>query len=397
MSLRRLYRGLDHTLITAAGLILVIGLVVIGSASTDYEWWMKLGMDIHRLQEASLLERLLWMKKEYALRQFFWILFSLVLMAAVIYIPYDDFRKYARSLYWLNLFLLALVIFIGSEALGAQRWIQIGPLTLQPSEFAKIIIIITFASFLAEREGKLNRFRDLVPCFIHVGIPMLIILKQPDLGTSLVFIAIMFGMLFASGARPLLVGGLMAAGVTAAVGMVWAHLKFGLWIPLKEYQLTRLTIFLDPWSDWQGAGYHMIQSKIAIGSGGLWGKGLLGGTQSFFDFLPIRHTDFIFSVIGEEFGYLGALVVLGLLFLIIYRGLRIAVEAKDRFGMLLAVGISSMLTFHVLVNVGMTVGIMPITGLPLPFLSYGGNNMMTNLIALGILLNVYARRQKIMF
>lgn len=397
MAYSRLYRSLDHALLSAVGLILAIGLVVIGSASTDYEWWMKLGMDIHRLQEASFFEKLLWMKKEYVIRQLAGIILGLMLMAFVIWIPYENLRKHTRSLYLLNLLLLVIVIFAGSEAGGAQRWIDIGPWRMQPSELAKIIIIIAFAAFLAEREGKLNRFRDLIPCFIYIGIPMLLILIQPDLGTSLVFIAIMFGMLFASGARPLLVGGLLAGGVTAAVGMVWAHLKFDTWIPLKEYQLTRLTIFLDPWSDWQGAGYHMIQSKIAIGSGGLWGKGLMGGTQSFFDFLPIRHTDFIFSVIGEEFGYLGALLVLGLLFFVIYRGLCIATEAKDRFGMLIATGICSMLTFQVLVNVGMTVGIMPVTGLPLPFLSYGGSSMLANMVSLGLLLNVYARRQKIMF
>ena len=397
MAFSRLYRSLDHALLTAVSLILAIGLVVIGSASTDYEWWMKLGMDIHRLQEASLFERLLWMKKEYVIRQLAGIILGLMIMVLVIYVPYDDLRKHTQSLYWLNLMLLGVVLFAGSEAGGAQRWIDFGPLRLQPSEIAKIIIVITFAAFLAEREGKLNRFRDLIPCFIYISIPMLLILMQPDLGTSLVFIAIMFGMLFASGARPLLVGGLLVGGVTAAVGMVWAHLRFDTWIPLKEYQLTRLTIFLDPWADWQGAGYQMIQSKIAIGSGGLWGKGLMGGTQSFFDFLPIRHTDFIFSVIGEEFGYLGALLVLGLLFFVIYRGLCIATEAKDRFGMLIATGICSMLTFQVLVNVGMTVGIMPVTGLPLPFLSYGGSSMLANMVAIGLLLNVYARRQKIMF
>ncbi|SFR08228.1 rod shape-determining protein RodA [Desulfoscipio geothermicus] len=397
MGTRRLFKNLDFTLIGVTGVIIMFGLVIIGSASTDYGWWMRLGLDIDKLQEANILQRLLWMKKEYVFKQAVWALLGAGVAAAVVYIPYEDWRKYTRHLYVINLLMLGAVLVLGHTAMGAQRWINIGPFVFQPSEFAKLIIIITLADFLAKREGRLRNFKELLPTFIFVGVPLIFILMQPDLGTSLVFIAILFGMLFTASSKPWLVSGLFGAGVAGAVGLVWAHLKFGTWIPLHDYQLKRLTIFLDPWSDIQGAGYHVIQSQIAIGSSGLWGKGLMRGTQSFLEFLPIRHTDFIFSVLAEETGFLGATLMLVLFGIFLYRGVRIAIESKDTFGTLLAVGVVSMFTFHILVNVGMTIAIMPITGLPLPLFSYGGSSMITNMAAIGVLLNIYLRRQKIIF
>jgi rod shape determining protein RodA len=394
---RRLFKNLDFTLIGVTGIIIIFGLVVIGSASTDYGWWMRLGLDMDKLQHAGILQRLLWMKKEYVFKQFIWVLVGIIAAMAVIYIPYEDWRKYTRHLYVINLLMLGLVLVLGHTAMGAQRWINIGPFVFQPSEFAKLIIIVTLADFLAGREGKLRNLKELIPCFVFVGVPMVLILLQPDLGTSLVFIAVLFGMLFIAAGRPLLVCGIFGAGLAGAIGMVWAHLKFGTWIPLHDYQLKRLIIFLDPWSDIQGAGYHVIQSQIAIGSSGFWGKGLMRGTQSFLEFLPIRHTDFIFSVLAEEFGFLGVLLLLTLFAVFLYRGVRIAAESRDLFGTLMAVGVVSMFAFHILVNIGMTVAIMPVTGLPLPLVSYGGSNMITNLAAIGVLLNIYLRRQKTIF
>lgn len=397
MDTRRLLKKLDFTLIGATGVIILFGLVVIGSASTDYGWWMRLGLDMDKLQHAGILQRLLWMKKEYVFKQFIWVLLGTVAAAAVIYIPYEDWRKYTRHLYVINLLMLGSVLVLGHTAMGAQRWIDIGPFVFQPSEFAKLIIIVTLADFLARREGRLNNLKELLPCFVFVGVPMVLVLLQPDLGTSLVFMAVLFGMLVIAAGRPLLVCGIFGGGLGGAIAMVWAHLNFGTWIPLHDYQLKRLIIFLDPWSDIQGAGYHVIQSQIAIGSSGLWGKGLMRGTQSFLEFLPIRHTDFIFSVLAEEFGFLGVLLLLTLFAVFLYRGVRIAMESKDMFGTLVAVGIISMFTFHILVNIGMTVAIMPVTGLPLPLFSYGGSNMIVNLTAIGVLLNIYMRRQKIIF
>ncbi|WP_347488070.1 rod shape-determining protein RodA [Desulfoscipio sp. XC116] len=397
MARKRFYKNLDYTLVGVTGAILLFSLVMIGSASTDYGWWMRLGLDMDKLQEANILQRLLWMKKEYVIKQFICILLGIAAAAVAIYIPYEDWRRYTKHFYIINLLLLGLVLALGHTAMGAQRWIDIGPFAFQPSEPAKIIIIITLADFLARREEQLRTIKELLPGFIFVGVPLLLILMQPDLGTSLVFIAILFGMLFIASSKPLMVSGIFGAGLAGVVGLVWSHLKFGTWIPLHEYQLKRLIIFLDPWSDIQGAGYHVIQSQIAIGSSGFWGKGLLRGTQSFLEFLPIRHTDFIFSVLAEETGFLGAALLLVLFGVFLYRGVRIAAEAKDMFGTLMAVGIVSMITFQILVNVGMAVAIMPVTGLPLPLFSYGGTSIVTNMIAIGVLLNIYMRRQKNIF
>ncbi|AGL02643.1 rod shape-determining protein RodA [Desulfoscipio gibsoniae] len=394
---KRFFKNLDFTLVGVTGAILVFSLVMIGSASTDYGWWMRLGLDIDKLQEANIVQRLLWMKKEYVIKQFFSIILGIAAAAATVYIPYDDWRRYTKHLYIVNLLMLGAVLVLGHTEMGAQRWIDIGPFGFQPSEFAKLIIIVTLADFLARREGQLRTIKEIVPCFIFVGVPLLLILIQPDLGTSLVFVAILFGMLFTASSKPLMITGLFGAGLAGVVGLVWSHLKFGTWIPLHEYQLNRLIIFLDPWSDIQGAGYHVIQSQIAIGSSGFWGKGLLLGTQSFLEFLPIRHTDFIFSVLAEETGFLGATLFLLLFGVFLYRGVRIANESKDMFGTLMAVGIVSMITFQILVNVGMAVAIMPVTGLPLPLFSYGGSSMITNMIAIGVLLNIHMRRQKNIF
>lgn len=331
------------------------------------------------------------------------IIAGVVAMSIMLYLHYEDLLKHTRTLYVINLFMLGMVLFAGDSALGAQRWIEIGPFRFQPSEFSKLIIIICFAAFLNSRQGRLNTLKDLLPCFAFVGVPLLLILKQPDLGTSLVFMAIMFGMLFAAGARPALLTGLILGGLSLAILWIGAHfwLKarygFDLWIPLQDYQLNRLIIFINPWQDWHGDGYHIIQSQIAIGQGGLFGRGLFNGSQTHGNFLPIQETDFIFSVVGEELGFIGSVFLLFLFFVLIYRCIHIAINAKDNFGYLLSAGVISMLTFHIMVNIGMTIGIMPVTGIPLPMFSYGGSNMVTNLIALGLLLNINMRRQDIIF
>ncbi len=222
-----------------------------------------------------------------------------------------------------------------------------------------------------------------------MGLPFILVMKQPDLGTSLVFIAIFLGMIFACGVNLKLLGGMFAAGL-AILPLLWMFV-------LKEYQKMRIMVFLDPNVDPLGSGYHIIQSEIAIGSGMLFGKGLLGGTQSQLNFLPENHTDFIFAVVGEELGFIGATVLLILYLVILWRGMRIAQDASDTFGMLMAVGITSMLAFHVLVNVGMTMGIMPVTGIPLPLMSYGVSSLTTNIMAVAILLNIYMKKQKLLF
>lgn len=360
---RRLLKNLDYVILGAVAALTTISLFVIMSASPENPFY-------------------------FVKRQLLWIAVGLVAFIITLSIDYHDLSHYTRHLYYLNLALLALTLVLGSEAKGAQRWLQIGPVVLQPSEFAKIIIIVTLAQLLSEKAPELRTLRDLVPVFIHVGVPMLLILKQPDLGTSLVFAALLFVMLFVAGVRWQHLAAVLLSGVAAAP--VLFHF-------LKDYQKKRLLVFIDPNIDPTGAGYHVIQSMIAIGSGRLWGKGLFGGTQNRLGFLPEQHTDFIFSVIGEELGFLRAAGILLLYFIIIYRGIRVAAKARDDFGTLLATGVVTMLAFHVLVNVGMTTGIMPVTGIPLPFMSYGGSSYLTNMIAMGLLLNVHMRRQKILF
>lgn len=365
---RRLLKNLDFTLIAVVILLILISLVIIGSAThintpgEDRYWYVQ--------------------------RQGLFAVVNIIMIFVLLHFDYKSLGKYANLLYGFNLVMLLAVMFVGQSALGAQRWIQIGPITLQPSEFSKIIMIISLAHLLEKKKGQLNTYRDIIPVFVFVGIPFLLVMKQPDLGTSLVFLAILFGMIFVAGISMKHLATIIAAGI-AFMPIFWHF--------LKDYQKKRLTVFMDPNIDPLGSGYHIIQSKIAIGSGMLFGKGLFGGTQSQLNFLPENHTDFIFAVIGEELGFVGAVAILLLYLILLYRAVKIAGEARDDFGMLLATGIVSMLTFHVLVNVGMTAGIMPVTGIPLPLMSYGVSALTTNMISLGILLNIYMRRQKIMF
>ena len=291
-------------------------------------------------------------------------------------------------MYIFNLIMLVAVMVVGQSALGAQRWIQLGPISLQPSEFSKLIMIVSLAGMLEERVGKLNNLHDLLPVAAYVGVPFLLVMKQPDLGTSLVFMAIFFGMIFVCGVNLRLLGGIFGVGL-ACMPILWHF--------LKDYQKMRIMVFMDPNVDPLGSGYHIIQSKIAIGSGMLFGKGLFGGTQSQLNFLPENHTDFIFAVVGEELGFIGAAFLLLLYLVVLWRGIKIARDASDMFGRLLAVGITSMLAFHVLVNVGMTTGIMPVTGIPLPFMSYGVSSLTTNILSIAILLNIHMRKQKLLF
>jgi len=312
---------------------------------------------------------------------------GLVIAGLILAIDYRVLASSARLLYVGNLVLLGAVLIVGRTSLGAQRWLALGPFgQFQPSELAKLVIVITLAKHLTDRPGPYRSVWDLVPFLGHVALPMLLIFRQPDLGTALVLGAIFVGMLYAAGVRRRDLATLGVAGV-ALVPILW-HV-------LKEYQRRRLLAFVHPDLDPLGSGYGIIQSKIAVGSGLAWGKGLFAGTQGVLRFVPEHHTDFIFSVIGEELGFVGSMVLLGLFLLWVFRGLRIAAVARDRFGAIAAVGIVSMVAFHVFVNVGMTVGIMPITGIPLPFISYGGSALMTLVWATALLLNIGMRHQRV--
>jgi rod shape determining protein RodA len=331
----------------------------------------------------------------YVERQIVWIILGLITVFVVAAIPYERFKRFAPYVYWGSVAMLLYVVVKGHTALGGQRWIQIGSFQLQPSEFAKIAIIVALAALLEKRE-TLTEWRDLVLPFLEVGLPMALILKQPDLGTTLVFVAITFGMLFMAGvpgARLLLIFG---GGLALVVGWIWAHLAYPHLIPLPihHYQLQRLLIFLNPNSDPSGAGYNVIQSRIAVGSGGLFGTGLSLKHSTQLSYLPESYTDFIYALVGEELGFVGSIALLFLYLLLIARAMYIATKARDRFGMLLAAGFASLLAFHVLESAGMATGIMPVAGVPLPFLSYGGSAFLADSAGIGILINVYMRRQQ---
>lgn len=362
-------------------------------------------------------------------RQLIYVVPAVVAMVAMLFYDYGWLFSLSRWVYWGNIGLLAAVLVMGHSALGAQRWINLGFMTIQPSEFAKLALIITLAKLLSMRPARDPSV--LLPVALHVAIPFALIFKQPDLGTSLVFCAITAGMLFWSGlpgpimfalASPILsvsaklIGWPLWACYIAAVAFwawrffrapnLWKAALVGvnlvaavaipmLWGLLKPYQRQRLVVFMNPEADPLGSGYHIIQSKVAIGSGGAYGKGFLEGTQTQLHFIPEQHTDFIFSVVGEEFGFVGGLALIAVYLFVVWRGISIAMRAKDDYGSLMAVGIVSMFLFHFFVNIGMTIGIMPVTGIPLPFISAGGTSLLTNAAAIGLLLSVSIRRRKL--
>ena len=364
---KRFLRRIDFVLLSASLAIIIYSLIVISSAThvntpgEERYWFVE--------------------------RQGMFAAVNFVIAILFLNFDYRGLQQYGKQLYIFNLLMLAAVMFFGHAALGAQRWIQIGPISLQPSEFSKLIMIVCMASILEDKIGQINSFQDLLPVAAYIGVPFLLVLKQPDLGTSLVFMAIFFGMIIVCGIRWRILIGLCVAGI-ASMPLIWQF--------LKDYQKMRIMVFLDPNVDPLGSGYHIIQSKIAIGSGMIFGKGLFEGTQSQLNFLPENHTDFIFAVVGEELGFVGAVILLLLYLVIFLRGLSIAKNASDVFGRLLAVGITSMLAFHVLVNVGMTTGIMPVTGIPLPLMSYGVSALTTDILAIAILMNIHMRKQKLL-
>jgi rod shape determining protein RodA len=320
-------------------------------------------------------------------KQILYLLLGVPVMVAISLVDYRSWQRWAPGLYVVNLLLLLFILRGGHSVMGAQRWISLGPLgTFQPSEPAKLILAISLATVLCR--GTYENFVDLWKPLLTVAIPALLILKQPDLGTSLVLLAMLSVQLFF---------GLPKLGdfaIYALAVLVVAAGAVGTNAVLKPFQKTRLFVFLNPKADPQGAGYNLDQSKIAVGNGEWFGRGLYHGTQTQLNFVPEHSRDFIFTVLAEEWGFIGALVLLALYAVVLYAGVRTMMAARDRFGFLLASGLVGMFFFHVLVNVGMTIGIMPITGIPLPFMSYGGSAILTDFAALGILLNIYSQKDR---
>jgi rod shape determining protein RodA len=317
--------------------------------------------------------------------QLLWIIIGLIAFGLTASFDYHKLKTYTPIIFAGSVVTLMAVLIIGRTALGAQRWIAIGPFTFQPSEFAKIGLIITLAAFLSGKKEGLAPPRNVLVALLYTFILLLLVFIQPDLGTALVFMAIALGMLFASGINLRYIVGTIAIGILALPISIHLHI-------LKDYQIERLLTFLNPAGDPAGAGYSLIQSKIAIGSGQLTGRGLFLGSQTRLNFIPASHTDFIFAVLGEEIGFLGAAILITLFGILLWRVIEVARTSRDLFGALLVVGVLSMLIFQIFVNIGMTIGIMPITGIPLPLISYGGSSFLATMIGLGLVMNVYMRR-----
>jgi rod shape determining protein RodA len=305
------------------------------------------------------------------------------LFAKIDYHKLIDFVPWA---YGVCLLALVTVLAVGQKVLGARRWVKVGPMHFQPSEWVKLVLILAVARYFANLGGRSLTWRDIFKAFALVGVPLLLVLKQPDLGTSLTYTPILIAGLFLGGINMRQALILSTCGLVLIAG-VWSSGKL-----LKPYQKARLTSFINPDNDPRGTGYQLLQSKIAVGSGGVWGKGAEQGTQTQGDFLPIPHADFIFAAFSEEHGFVGALLVLLLYFLILMRLIQNAQTAADLSGSLIIMGIVAVLTFQIAVNVGMVIGFMPVTGIPLPLMSYGGSSVLFTFLALGVAMNVRMRR-----
>jgi rod shape determining protein RodA len=356
MTRYRSVRDLDWPLIVTTLIICAIGILQIYSATRDTVW-----------------DDTWW-------RQAFWVMGGLLVMWVVSQIDYHTLLGQAFIFYFLALAGLVLVLMVGTTVFGGKRWIGYGPFKLQLSEFVKTVIILLVARYLTELKTDRVEGRDLLKLGGLVAAPMLLVMKQPDLGTSLTYI-------------PILAIGVLLAGLRwqywVVIGVILVLvLPIGWMYALKDYQRARLRTFLDPGRDPRGSGYQVIQSKIAVGAGGMWGRGVTKGTQTQLRFLPVPHTDFIFSAFSEEHGFVGVVIMLGLYFILLMQIVQNAQMAPDRAGMYICIGVAALLLFHVLVNIGMVVGRMPVTGIPLPLMSYGGSSIMSFFLMLGLVNSV---------
>ncbi|WUI01770.1 rod shape-determining protein RodA [Spirillospora sp. NBC_00431] len=365
-------RRLDWPLFTAVLALSVIGALLVRSAT--FQLLTEQGKDPEGFLKRHILN----------------LFIGFALGGLVTVLDYRLLRAYVPILYGVACVgLVAVLSPLGETINGSHSWIVIGGgFQVQPSEFAKVGLVVLLAMILGEpRDGEIGPGRrDVLLALVLAGVPAVLIMMQPDLGTTLVFIAVVLGMLAISGAQKRWLVGLVGGGLTAGAA-VWF---FGL---LEDYQIDRFTAFLDPEADPRGAGYNAQQARIAVGSGGAFGKGLFDGEQTGGHFVPEQQTDFIFTVAGEELGFVGGAVIVALLGVVLWRGLRIATQAADLFGTLVATGVVCWMGFQTFQNVGMSIGIMPITGLPLPFVSYGGSATFANMIAFGLLQAVHVRRR----
>ena len=337
-----------------------------------------------------------------AYKQLFFIVLAIAMVLLIFFIDVKFFFDVTWLYYFFSIGLLLSVFFLGKSSHGAQRWISLGFMDIQPSEFAKIGIIMAVAKYMSWDIDNNHRLHFIILVGLIALFPLMLILKQPDLGTAMTLVPTLICMLFMGGIKKRyflilfpfafipLITLILAKNGTLSIEQM-RHILFF----LKPYQQNRILVFIDPNIDPQGLSYNLIQSQIAIGSGGIWGKGLLKGTQTHLQFLPERHTDFIFSVIGEEWGMLGGIILLVLYLSILMHGFSIAESCNDFYMKLVSTGIVMLFLSHIAINMGMTIGLMPIAGLPLPLVSYGGSSLMTTMISVGLLLNFYSNKEKI--
>ncbi len=364
---KRFWKNLDLILLAVTLLLALIGILVLYSITFK-------AVDV-----ASPVD---------ARNQIIFVVLGVIGLLVAASIDYHLWSKLSLWFYGAMMLSLVAVLIISKPVLGATRWIDLGFFQFQPSELAKLVIIIVLAKFFSDHYDQLENPKFLILSFIYTLIPVGLVLAQPDLGTGLVLLVIWLAMVMVSRVRK--------AHITIMIllGLVMMPLAVPL---LKPYQRDRLLTFFSPTADPLGIGYNVVQSTIAVGSGQLSGRGLASGSQSQLNFLPSQHTDFIFAVLTEKLGFVGGVILLALFALLLARGLLVAYRARDRFGMFLAVGVVAMFLFHIFINVGMNMGIMPVTGIPLPFISYGGTNLLIGMVAIGLLESIVVRRKKIEF
>jgi rod shape determining protein RodA len=362
-------RRLDFVLLAAVGGLVALGL------------WAIAGITRHDVPGNE---------QYYVLRQATFVALGMAGLVAAILVDPPVLRRFRRPIYVGTVALIALVFVVGSVVRGSKRWIDVGFFQFQPSEFGKLLFLLFLAGFLVERGKRIGEWRTVLSAVGLAAVPILLVFLEPDFGTALVYTAALAAVLFVAGARWLHLGVLGAAAFACAVAILWALPAVGVDV-LNDYQLDRLTAFTDRGRDPGGLTYNANQSILAVGSGGLRGRGVENATQTNLDYLPEHATDFVFASLAEQRGFMGASLLLGLYLLVLWRGIRIISLARDHFSAIVAGGIVFALLFQIFVNVGMTMGIAPITGIPLPFVSLGGSSMIANLLAMGMLLSIHAR------
>jgi rod shape determining protein RodA len=367
----RFFKGYDWFLLGSVIFLCAIGLAVLFSTTFEVNWSTD------------------------AAKQVFFMGLGLALMFVLSRIDYRIYKSYTGILYIIVVLLLAFLAVAsrfglvgGIEAKGAVRWINLGFFQFQPSLLSQLLMAIILAKYFADNYEALQNFKAVFKSAVYVGIPTLLVAIQPDLGSALVFVFMWGLMLMLSNAKRIYIAVMLVVGL-ASLPVLWQF--------LKDYQRDRVLTFLNPTADPMGTGWNVKQAMIAIGSGQMWGRGLGRGTQSQLNFIPEKHTDFIFASLAEELGFIGVSITIGLFAVIFYRGIRIAVLARDFFGTYLAVGLLSIIFIHVFVNIGMNMGVLPVTGIPLPYISYGGTPILVDLAAIGLLQSIYRKYKKISF